>query len=619
MKKILVIDESRAVRETLALILGRDFVVIQRPYLEKESLLYPKEEVDLLIFGTSSTLEGQPSTLFKMASQSSLPVLFLIASRSAVGIQRGHERMDYLAKPFNPYELKEKVVRLLGRGELGPESLPSPGPLEGNKSGRYIEFPYVPAWASGLAKRFALTALPVLIVGEMGSGQERVARAIHSLNTRAGRWFSIHSAELKGENFFGQLSQKFERDHGSSQGATLFLNGLELLDTSAQSSLLSFLEEKEEKAWSFRVLSSSSVDLLERAYRAEFLAPLYYRLATLTLRIPPLRERRDDIPSLARRLAKEYGKSLGIGEVIFSPEAEDRLCNYLWFGNLNEMEVVIARTLATHRKPIIEAADLVFGFSEGEILSAGLAEKRSDSEDRKSKEVSQFQPQGREIPVTSKLGNGNFVHGGVLISELAHELKNPMVTIKTFTHLLGDRFDDEEFRNRFRETVASDIERMDALLEALLDFSRFTHPNKEKFFLYEELQRVVEEMLPECKKKGVAMRWGRRGEAVEILTDKEHLNYIVRNVLRTVLEQIQLKGEIQIEVAAEGDITLTYVREGGRIGPLTHYLGLSSTMEEALPLRILLVKILLERTGGEIKVNYLEEGKVRIGIELPVA
>ncbi len=619
MKKILVIDESRAVRETLALVLGPDFVVIQRPYLEKESFTYPDEEIDLLIFGVSAALGSQPSILLEIASESTRPVLFLIDSRSAVRVEHGDERMEYLAKPFNPYELKEKVVRLLGRASLRSGSPRGPRSLEREKSGHYLEFPYLPASTSALAKRFALTALPLLIVGEIGSGQERIARAIHSLNGKAGHWVSVYPSEAKREYLRGCLSQNFGGERRSSERVTLFLNGLETLDASAQSSLLVFLEEaEEEKGRSFRMLSSSSVDLLERVYRGEFLAPLYYRLATLTLRLPPLRERRNDIRPLATCLAGEYGKRLGIGEVSFSPGALDRLSNYLWFGNLNEMEVVIARTLATHRKQIVEASDLVLGVEEGEIHLPVLAEQRSASIDVGSKDVSriQTQPGAGEPPVASNLGNGSLVHGGVLINELAHELKNPMVTIKTFAQLLGDRFDDAAFRIRFRETVASDIERMDGLLEALLDFSRFTHPMKEKILLFEQLQRVLQEMLPECAKREAAIHWRRRGETVEVLADREQLQYILRNVLRTVLEQIQPKGEIGIEVEGQGKVTFAYVREGGRLSPLTHYLGLSSTMEEALPLRILLVKILLERSDGEIKVNYLEEGKALIGITL---
>jgi DNA-binding NtrC family response regulator len=618
MKKILVVDESRAVRETLALILSRDFVVIQRPHLEKESLTRQNDEADLLIFGVSASLGEQPSILLRIASQALLPVLFLIDSRSMAEIQHGHEKMDYLAKPFNPYELKEKVVRLLGRAYSRLESVPSLRSLAVSKAARYIEFPYVPAATSALAKRFAITDLPILIMAEMGSGQERVARTLHSLSGRGGQWIPIYPAELKGEDLSGQIFKKIDRGRDSNRAATIFLGGLESLDGFAQSSLLSFLEEGEEGGRSFRVLSSSCVDLLEKVYRGEFLAPLYYRLATLTLRIPPLRERREDIPSLAVCLAQEFGKGLGIEKVSFSTGATDRLSDYLWFGNLNEMEAVIARTLATHRKPRIEASDLVLGVPEGESLPF-LAETEAGARDPKDILQLQTPSQRSETPVASKLGNGNLLYGGVLINELAHELKNPMVTIKTFVQLLGDRFDDAVFRNRFRETVAGDIERMDGLLEALLDFSRFTHPSKEKVFLYEELQRVVDETLPECKKKEVRVQWRRKGETIEIFVDKDQLHYIVRNVLRAVLEQIQLKSEIQVDVKGERSVALTYVREGGRLSPLTHYLGLSPTMEEALPLRILLGKMLLERSGGEIKVNNLEEGRVLIGIELPVS
>jgi DNA-binding NtrC family response regulator len=623
MKKILVVDESRAVRETLALILGRDFAVIQRPYLEKESLTtYSNEEVDLLIFGAPAALGGQPSVLVRIASQLARPVLFLIDSRSVMDIERRHERMDYLAKPFNPYKLKEKVVRLLDRTELPSESLRSFRPPEASDVVRYIEFPYLSASTSALAKRFSLTSLPILLLGEAGSGQERVARAICALNSSAGPWIAIYTPAIKREYLLGLLSQRFEWEQRFSQKATLFLSGVEALDASAQSALLAFLAEQEEKGWSFWLLSNSSADLLEKVYRGEFLAPLYYRLATLTLRLPPLRQRRDDLPTLAICLAQEYAKRLGIEEMSFAPGALDRLCDYLWFGNLNEMEAVIARTLATHRKRVIGPSDLVLEGVEGETSWPAIVEGESGPEEARTEETVHLQtgPQERETAVSSKVDNGNFAHSRVLINELAHELKNPMVTIKTFTHILGDRFDDATFRVRFRETVDNDIERMDGLLESLLVFSRFTQPANEKVFLYQELQRAVEEMLPDCAKRNVEIRWGGRGETTEVLADKEQMEYMFKNLLRTILEQTQPRTEIQIEVEGHNKVVFTYCREGGRVNPLTHYLGLSSTTEEeALPLRILLVKSLLERTGGELNVNYLEGGRVQIGIELPVS
>ncbi len=622
MKKILVIDESKAVRETLGVILGRDFAFVQRPLLENESLSYPDEEVDLLIIGVSPGLRSESSVLLKIASQVPFPVLFLVDSRSTLDLGEDPGRVDWLAKPFNPYELKEKVVRLLAKPHFPSKAQALPS-LKKNQASRYIDFPYIPALVSTLAKRFALTPFPILIIGEAGCGQERVARAIYSLRDKVGPWLSAYPPKITKEYLLGEIAQLSQREKRFPQRLTLFFNRLETLPPSAQSSLLDFLEEEEEKGRQFWILSSSQVDLLEKVYRGDFLSPLYYRVATLTLRLPPLRERRGDLPSLAARLAEKYSEQLDLGKVSFSAEAIERLCDYLWFGNLDEMEAVIARTLAIHRKGTIEAPDLVLDIvpsteEDRSLLHPG-AEDKFVSEDQGGKKAS-IVPPAKEKDLLGVVGssNDNFPDIRVLINELAHELKNPMVTIKTFAQLLRERFDDTDFRVRFQETVGGDIARMDHLLEALLDFSRFTDPAMERIFPYEQLRRVLEEILPECSKREATIRWGRRGETGEVFADEAQFRFAFKNVLWTVLGQLKPKGEIQIDVEGEGRVAVAYVREGEQMSPFSHYLDRSTVEEEALPLRMLLAKILLERNGGEIKVNHLDGGKVLIRAELRV-
>ena len=158
------------------------------------------------------------------------------------------------------------------------------------------------------------------------------------------------------------------------------------------------------------------------------------------------------------------------------------------------------------------------------------------------------------------------------------------------------------------------------MLEAMLDFSRFTHPVVERIPLYEQLRHVLEEIVPECIRRGATIRWGRTAEAGEIFADEAQFRYAFRNVLRTVLAQLKPGGEIQIDVEGEGRVAVSYIPEGGRIGPFVQYLDISSSglEEETLPLRILLAKILLERNGGGIKVSHLEGGKVLIRAEVPV-
>jgi DNA-binding NtrC family response regulator len=619
MKRILVVDESKAVRETLALVLGRNFAIFQRPSLPlKDSFSYAGEKVDLLILGVSPRLGGESSTLLKSVSQVPFPVLFLVDSKPLENLWQRQGNTDCLAKPFSPYQLVEKVERLLAQSEVPLRELDHPS-FERTRISRYADYPYVPASTSALAKRFALTSLPILILGEMGCGQERVARAIRSLNEKAGAWISVYAPEISREFLLGRLSSK-ERAVG--ERITLFLSGLETLHPSIQSSLLDFLEEEEERGTQFWILSSSQVDLLEKVYRGEFLEPLYYRLARLTLRLPPLRERQKDLATLATCLAREYGEQLDLGKVSLSADAVDRLCNYLWFGNLDEMEAVMARTLAAHRKGLIEAQDLVLGLAEDiQLAPPPAGEERLISEE-KGEDHSQASPAlKKELARVSNAGNGDFPDFRVIVNELAHELKNPMVTIKTFAQLLGDRYDDETFRVRFQETVGGDIERMDELLEVLLDFSRFTHPAVEKILLYEQLRRVLEEVVPDCIKKGATIRWGRKSGFEEVFTDEAQFRYAFRNVLRAVLAQLQPKGQIQIDLEDEGRVVVSYVREEARMSPFTHYLDPSfpAAEEEALPLRILLAKILLERNGGSIKISHGDGGRVLIRAELPVS
>jgi len=221
MIRILVVDESTAVRETLALILGQDFEVIPRQDLSDESLSLHAEPIDLLILGCPSGLGGRSPSISRVLSQVSCPVLFLLDSRPPAGFGEGQERVDWLTKPFNPYELKEKIVCLLDR--LGTKTEPSP-PVRVLKDryARYLDFPYLPKSVSELAKKFAILPISLLIIGEEGCGQENVARAIQAATPQAGPWISVYVPEL-GEDFdFGKIAASVATKKLAEKRITLF-------------------------------------------------------------------------------------------------------------------------------------------------------------------------------------------------------------------------------------------------------------------------------------------------------------------------------------------------------------------------------------------------------------
>ncbi|HWP57276.1 MAG TPA: sigma 54-interacting transcriptional regulator [Candidatus Acidoferrales bacterium] len=617
MKRILVVDDSPAVRETLSLILGREFIVLQRAVSDPDAL--PQNEpVDLLILGLSPAWAKHSLSLMRRAAAAPFAVLFLVDSRSVLQFRDRPlaRRIDYLAKPFNPYELKEKVGRLLTL----PASEAAVPLLRGSPSRarRYLDFPFIARAAAALAQRYALTRLAILIHGELGCGQDSVAQGLFEMRTSEGEWVALSCPALNDSAFFARSARRLQERAQETGEATLFLDRVEALDAGAQAALREMLDEFEGRGIKLRLLSAAHEDLLPRVYRGEFLDGLYYRLATLALHLPPLRDRPDDIPELAGRLALECGESLGLGPVQLAPDAISRLRHYLWFGNLREMETVIARTVAFHRKSVIGADDLLFG--PVEELNRQPA-REAEPPPRSNEGVAEEKQAKR--PSFAAARNDNGLDLNLMVSELCHELKNPMVTIKTFSQLLVDRYDDPVFRSRFREMVSGDIERMDALLENLLEFARLAEPAPQPLRLLEQLCYALEEVLPDNRRSWIREELAQLGEDTEVFIDRDHLRYILKNVLRNALAEAQPKGEVDIHTESGGVVVISYAQESGKVVSLAQYLesnGRSLDLDHGLPsLRLLLAKNVLEKSGGKIDSERDASGNVRLRVDLPLS
>jgi len=626
-KRILVIEESEVIRETLALILGREFLVAKRPFGKGVfSFADTDRDVDLVILGVTPAIGKEPSSLLRFADKAPFAVLFLVDSKSAARAIEDREKVDCLAKPFSPYELKEKVGRLLARRTILSKVLSHPAVEPPGELTRYLDFPYLTRAAASLAHRFAATQLPILISGEIGCGQERVARGIHFLVARFGSWVLLNAAEINAA-YLHQKSLQLSWSRCEAPSVTLIVENVDRLSLSGQAELLDFLENEESKFGTCRLLTTSRDDILEKVYQGELLESLYYKLATLKLTLRPLRERREDVPAIASWFGEFYANHLGLGEVTLSAGANERLSNYLWFGNLNEMETVIARTLALQRKNWIEAADLSFDFSiAGELPQLPELEEfvRLEAQEGSDREKAEDRAQARNGQHKEVvLGNSHAKRQdvNVLIHELAHELKNPMVTIKTFAQLLGDRYQDENFRERFQDVVGGDIDRMDELLELMIEFADFSQPRWSKVPLQEKLRSALNEVADECARRQAQIRWKGNGYSREIKADETQIKYVLKNVLLAVLSQAKMGSEIEINVEKQGCVVISYLREAGRVASITHYFGKSSSSvhENVLPLRVLLAKQLVERNEGIMTLDYSDAEKDILRMEFPIA
>ncbi|MDH3444809.1 MAG: hypothetical protein OEN50_12840, partial [Deltaproteobacteria bacterium] len=208
----------------------------------------------------------------------------------------------------------------------------------------------------------------------------------------------------------------------------------------------------------------------------------------------------------------------------------------------------------------------------------------------------------------------------LLVHELAHELKNPMVTIKTFAQMLAERYDDASFRARFQDVVDGDIGRMDDLLEVMMEFSGFEQPSMISLPLKDHLHSTLEVIHDECAKRKVRLGWKGNGQGVKIMADAAQLRYALKNTLRAVLSQTKTGSEIELALGEDGSLTISYLREGERIHSLANYFNDDSILaaDSILPLRIMLAREIVERSGGRFDTDQSEGDREIVTMEFPV-
>ena len=226
--------------------------------------------------------------------------------------------------------------------------------------------------------RVAPTRATVLLCGESGVGKDMIARAIHHHSPRAGRPFVKINCTALPENLME--SELFGYEKGAFTGAnitkpgkfeqadtgTVFLDEIGDVPPSIQVKLLRILQEREfERLGSnktrhidVRVLAATNVDLRAALEQGTFREDLYYRLNVLPINIPPLRERKEDIPYLAQHFVKKLKKDLGSAVESISESAMQRLLEYHWPGNVRELENVLERSMVLASGAVLDAADI---------------------------------------------------------------------------------------------------------------------------------------------------------------------------------------------------------------------------------------------------------------------
>jgi len=285
----------------------------------------------------------------------------------------------YLTKPVNLYELQVLVKRAIHQQQMVTEVVELRRRLD-----KKYSFENIVRNSEAMQRicdtigQIALTKSTVLIQGESGTGKELIARAIHHNSPHRDKPFialncaalseGIIESELFGHEkgaFTGALSVRkgmFEL----ANGGTLFLDEIGEMSLSTQAKLLRILEQKEFMRVGgtrtirvdVNIIAATNTNLEEAVQRKTFREDLYYRLKVITIHLPPLRERREDIPMLIQRFMEEFNRENNKAVQGVDPKALTLLQNYYWPGNVRELKNCIESLVITSRKDLIQMDDL---------------------------------------------------------------------------------------------------------------------------------------------------------------------------------------------------------------------------------------------------------------------
>jgi len=388
--RVLVVDDDGAVLVSLALLLKQSGFEPLRAAGAGEALgILARDSVDLVLqdmnFSPQTSGEEGLALLAQIRERHpALPVLLMTAWGSiglaVAGIKAG--AANFFTKPWDNAQLIELVRATL---ELNPNlGAPASGPSRRALDEQFDFADIVgehPKLLRVLATigQVARTRAPVLILGESGTGKELVADAIHRNSPRADQAIvkinmgAITSSLFESE-LFGHVRGAFtdarmdRKGHvASAEGGTLFLDEIGELNRGDQVKLLRVLQDgryqpvgasRSEQA-DVRVVSATNRELAELVAAGEFREDLFYRLNLITIRLPPLRERRSDIALLARHIVARVAASYGLGEVALTSGALEWLAAQPWPGNIRQLRQTLERTLLLVDKAQLTQADFV--------------------------------------------------------------------------------------------------------------------------------------------------------------------------------------------------------------------------------------------------------------------
>ena len=379
---LLIVDDEASLRDFLTIVFEEEgWHVDAAGTLADARASIAKNEPELVLCDLMVP-DGSGIDLIRDVKEKTPSIAFIMitahtSTKSAVDALKAGA-FDYIAKPFDIEELKIIVRKAVERKELEDENLHLRSALEerftfANIIGKSAKMQEI----FSIVQRVAKTTSTVLISGESGTGKELIARAVHYNSGRRGKFVSINCGALP-ENLLE--SELFGHERGAFTGAirekrglfaeadrgTIFLDEIGETTTAMQIKLLRVLQDRVvrkvgsnvENPVDVRVIAATNRDLNESIQKGTFREDLFYRINVIPITLPPLRQRKEDIPLLVEHFIAKYCNNLGVPQKHISTDAMRAIEKYHWPGNVRELENVVERMIALETSDVLTTKSL---------------------------------------------------------------------------------------------------------------------------------------------------------------------------------------------------------------------------------------------------------------------
>ncbi|MBE6365633.1 MAG: sigma-54-dependent Fis family transcriptional regulator [Lentisphaerae bacterium] len=381
---LLIVDDEFNTRETLVEFLGRKFDVSGAGNGAEAIKLLQTKDFDLILTDLRMPEADGMSVLDAAAGKAKRPKCIMMTAYGSIDgavAAMKHGAFDFITKPIKLAKLEEVIAAALAAGKT-PENENTPGSPVMNKTDN--ERMIRPGSKSGAMKKVYETALAVapgksnvLLLGESGTGKEVIARYIHDHSNRTGLFVAVHCAALTAtlleDELFGHERGAFTNAVAMRRGrfeladhGTIFLDEIGEIDAATQVKLLRVLETRsferlggsETITSDFRLIAATNRDLKAMVEKGEFREDLFYRLSVVDLHLPPLRERKDEIPELVNAFIKEFAAENMKDISGITPEALAMLSANEWQGNIRELRNCIEKMVVLATGNVLDTADV---------------------------------------------------------------------------------------------------------------------------------------------------------------------------------------------------------------------------------------------------------------------